>query len=333
MSSKRLWRSVITRVKTSSRPVELFGLARARTSSGSDEALDQRHQVGPVALEHGAVAQVDLLEGDVLDLFLDRRVDVGEEGAAQRPGFVAEAQVDAGGLDRLRADPVLAGADPLALDRLGQRLRREDARARARVTRLRGRPDRALGLAHPAEIIRRAASVPRCGVSANSSTSGTSAARSAALAGDHPAAEQRGDPADHRFVGRGRDLGAPPGGSGAPSAQERHEALDRGLVAVVDAAAGAQALGEEDRGERRLGREQAEQGDDAGADADRPLLRLGRRAGVDDGARASARSRSRRRRGSTRPCCRSACRSHSSRPPRGVRSLTPWSSGSRPRRG
>jgi hypothetical protein len=38
---------------------------------GEGEALDQRHQVGAVALQHGAVAQVDLLEGEPLDLFLD----------------------------------------------------------------------------------------------------------------------------------------------------------------------------------------------------------------------------------------------------------------------
>ena len=95
---------------------------------GQRQLLDQRHQVGPVALEHGAVAQVDPLEGEALDLLLDRRVDVGQEAAAQRPGEVAEAQVDAGRLDRLGADPVVAGADPLGLDRLGSAPAREGRR-------------------------------------------------------------------------------------------------------------------------------------------------------------------------------------------------------------
>ena len=85
---------------------------------GQRQLLDQRHQVGTVALEHGAVAQVDPLEGEALDLLLDGRVDVGQEGAAQGPGVVAEPQVDAGRLDRLGPDPVVAGADPVGGDRL-----------------------------------------------------------------------------------------------------------------------------------------------------------------------------------------------------------------------
>ena len=92
---------------------------------GQRQLLDQRHQVGAVALQHGAVAQVDPLEGQPLDLLLDRRVDVGQEGAAQRPGEVAEAQVDAGRLHRLGADPVVAGADPLLGNCATQLLRRQ----------------------------------------------------------------------------------------------------------------------------------------------------------------------------------------------------------------
>ena len=81
---------------------------------GQRQLLDQRHQVGTVALEHRTVAEIDPLESKAIDLLLDRRVDVRQEGAAQRPGEVAEAKVDAGGLDRLGPDPVVAGADPLA---------------------------------------------------------------------------------------------------------------------------------------------------------------------------------------------------------------------------
>jgi hypothetical protein len=113
---------------------------------GQRQLLDQRHQVGPVTLEHGTVAQIDFLEGQPLGLLLDRGVDVGQEGAAQGPGEIAEAQVDAGRLHGLGPDPVVAGADPLRLDRPVQLLRGEDARGR---------------LTHPAEIIRLASVAPR----------------------------------------------------------------------------------------------------------------------------------------------------------------------------
>ena len=92
-------------MNTSRRPVELFGLAFARISRRQAQLLDQRHQVGAVALERRAVAQVDPFEGELLDLLLDRRVAVRQEAAAQRPRVLAEAQVDARRLDRLREDP------------------------------------------------------------------------------------------------------------------------------------------------------------------------------------------------------------------------------------
>ena len=128
---------------------------------GQRQLLDQRHQVGAVALEHGPVAQVDALEGEPLDLLLDGRVDVGQEGAAQRPGVIAEAQVDAGRLDRLRTDPVVAGADPVGGDRLAQRLGGQhtvDCRCGPRPGRTCCCRSR---LAHRPEIMRRASAAPR----------------------------------------------------------------------------------------------------------------------------------------------------------------------------
>ena len=85
-------------MNTSSRPVELFGLAFARISAGQAQLLDQWDQIRPVALERGAVAQVDPFERQVLDLLLDRRVGVRQEAAAERPRVLAETQVDARGL-------------------------------------------------------------------------------------------------------------------------------------------------------------------------------------------------------------------------------------------
>ena len=120
---------------------------------GQRQLLDQRHQVGAVPLQGRAVAQVDLLEGQPLDLLLDRRVDVRQEAAAQRPGEVAEPQVDAGRLDRLRPDPVVAGADPLRLDRPAQLLGGQHSRGRRRPLAGRGRARCRRRLRHPAEIV------------------------------------------------------------------------------------------------------------------------------------------------------------------------------------
>ena len=169
---------------------------------GQVQLLDQRHQVGPVALEHGAVAQVDPLEGEALDLLLDGRVDVGQEGAAQRPGEVAEAQVDARRLHRLGPDPVVAGADPLRLDRLVQRLRGEDAARSARSSRgdysprlLRAQ----VGGQRELEDLRKKLAQPL------------------GFAGEHAPAEQRGDAADDRLVGRLGHFAARPAPAERPS--------------------------------------------------------------------------------------------------------------------
>ncbi len=109
-------------MNTSSRPVELFGLALARISPRQAQLLDQRHEIGAVALERRAVAQVDPFEGDVLDLLLHRRVAVRQEAAAQGPRVLAQAQVDARRLHRLGRDPPLARDEPFPLDRLPQAL-------------------------------------------------------------------------------------------------------------------------------------------------------------------------------------------------------------------
>ena len=127
---------------------------------GQRQLLQQRHQVGTVALQHRAVAQVDFLEGEPLDLLLDRRVDIGQEAAAQRPRMVAEAQVDAGGLDRLGQDPVIARAQPAGLDRPAQRLRWEDSGARHGHALPRHAARRCRRVAHAAEIMRRASTGP-----------------------------------------------------------------------------------------------------------------------------------------------------------------------------
>ena len=49
----------MTRVNTSRRPVELFGLAAARQVVRQRQAFEQRHDVDAAGLEHGALRQVD----------------------------------------------------------------------------------------------------------------------------------------------------------------------------------------------------------------------------------------------------------------------------------
>ena len=62
MRSKPRVRSAITRVKTSSRPVELFGLAARRHVVRQREAFEQRHDVDAVGFQHRAVGQRELVQ-------------------------------------------------------------------------------------------------------------------------------------------------------------------------------------------------------------------------------------------------------------------------------
>ena len=75
--------------------------------------------------------------------------------------------------------------------------------------------------------------------------------------------------------------GSPPGAWRRPVAQVGDEALDRGLVAVVDPAAGAQALDQDDAGQRRLGGERRQQGGDRRRGPAAPRGLAVRRAGAE----------------------------------------------------
>ncbi len=108
-------------------PGRALGVGLRADLLGEPQLLEQRHEIGPVALERGAVAQVDLFEGEILDLLLDGGVAVGQEAAAQDPRALAEAQVDAGRLDRLGHDSPVAGHDPFTRDRVAQALRGKNA--------------------------------------------------------------------------------------------------------------------------------------------------------------------------------------------------------------
>ena len=71
--------SAITRVNTSSRPVELFGLVAARQIVGQRQAFQQRHDVDAAGLQHRALRQADRVQLQVVEL-------VGDLLAAARAG-------------------------------------------------------------------------------------------------------------------------------------------------------------------------------------------------------------------------------------------------------
>ena len=103
----------MTRVKTSRRPVELFGLAAAATLCGQRQAFQQRHDVDAAGFQHRAVAERDLVQLQFVDALGDRRARSGQKARAHAKGDLAEPQIEAGGLD-LVGDEVVGrqnGAD------------------------------------------------------------------------------------------------------------------------------------------------------------------------------------------------------------------------------
>ncbi len=69
----------MTRVNTSSRPVELLGLAPALTSAGSASALLQRHEIDAAALQHRAVGQIEPVQLQRLDALGHRLLGPGRK--------------------------------------------------------------------------------------------------------------------------------------------------------------------------------------------------------------------------------------------------------------
>jgi hypothetical protein len=86
------------RVKMSSRPVERF---------------QQRHDVDAAALQHRALAEVEIVEAVFLDLRAHRRFRPGQEARAHAKSAGAEAKVEARRL-KLRIGERLSGQDRAA---------------------------------------------------------------------------------------------------------------------------------------------------------------------------------------------------------------------------
>ena len=97
--SKRRVPSAITRVKTSSRPVELFGLAAATICLRQREAFEQRHDIDAAGLQHRAVGEIDLVQLELVDALGDGRARARQEARAHAVGDVAEPEIEARRLD------------------------------------------------------------------------------------------------------------------------------------------------------------------------------------------------------------------------------------------
>ena len=93
---------------------------------GQREALHQRHDVDAAGLEHGAVAERDLVQLELVDALGDRGVRAGQEARAHAIGDLAEPQVEARGLD-LVGDEVAGAQDAAVLRQRGDHVVGQDA--------------------------------------------------------------------------------------------------------------------------------------------------------------------------------------------------------------
>ena len=104
-----------------------LGVGLAGHARRQGQALLQRDEVRPVGLEHGALpVEVELVDHVVLHP-LGHGVPPGQEAAPDAVGHLAEAQVEAGGLDVLPRDGEAPRRDDAGVDGGGEVLAGEDA--------------------------------------------------------------------------------------------------------------------------------------------------------------------------------------------------------------
>ena len=87
-------------------------------------AFKQRHDVDAALLEHGALAEVELVHAEGVDLLLDGEAAAGKKARANPIGDGAQAKVEAGRLNLLVFDRH-RGGDDLVAHQLADRLRRQ----------------------------------------------------------------------------------------------------------------------------------------------------------------------------------------------------------------
>ena len=95
---------MITRVKTSIRPVELLGFAAAERSCRQGDAFLKFGDVDAARLQHGPGAEVDRVQAEGLEPLADGAGRAGQEARPDPVGPRAEPQIEARGLDLVRRE-------------------------------------------------------------------------------------------------------------------------------------------------------------------------------------------------------------------------------------
>ena len=115
----------MTRVNTSSRPVELFGLALARTKPGSCNVSTRGTRYGRRISKHRPPLQVNFFDLETGQLLGDGLV-AGQEAELSGIPVVAQSQVDAPRLDVPLRDGPSTRLDPAGFDGFTQELAGKD---------------------------------------------------------------------------------------------------------------------------------------------------------------------------------------------------------------
>ncbi len=110
-----------------------------RIAAGGDrfrqrQPLQQRHDIDAAGFQHGAVAKIDLMQGQIGKPLGDPKAGTGQEAGAHPKGAVAESQVETGrlnlGIDERLGRQQLAGIGkrangPVRQDSLAQSAQRD----------------------------------------------------------------------------------------------------------------------------------------------------------------------------------------------------------------
>ncbi|SPU63246.1 Uncharacterised protein [Brucella melitensis] len=103
----------MTRVKISSRPVELFGLAEAE-SSGESASFPEADDIDAARFQNRARRQVDFMQFQPLQLVDDRCARPRHKGSAHPIGLGAKAQVKACRLNLIGIQQAGEASKPLS---------------------------------------------------------------------------------------------------------------------------------------------------------------------------------------------------------------------------
>jgi hypothetical protein len=103
-----------------------LGVGDAGDAAGERQLLHQRDDVDAALLQHRTLGEIDLVHAELLDLLEHGGAGARQEAGAHAVGDVAEAKVEARGLELIGVDR-LDGEDLARAHQLAQRLVGEDA--------------------------------------------------------------------------------------------------------------------------------------------------------------------------------------------------------------